>query len=196
MAINEPSGSLELVDEIIKRNWSSGANPKFSSITERVGEDIVRAAPMHDLGKIFIDKNILCKPGKLTEDEYRIMKSHSEHSGEIVNLILRDVEEESFVDIAFNIARYHHERWDGLGYPEGAAGGKVGEGIPLEARIMAVADVYDALVSKRCYKEPMGFDMACKIMLDGMGKQFDPDMEEIFLACRADLERYYMDVSE
>ena len=185
-----------LVDEIIKRNWSSDANPKFSAITERVGEDIVRAAPMHDLGKIFIDKNILCKPGKLTEDEYRIMKTHSEHSGEIVNLILRDVEEEAFVDIAFNIARYHHERWDGLGYPEGAAGGKVGEGIPLEARIMAVADVYDALVSKRCYKEPMSFDMACKIMLEGMGKQFDPDMEEIFLACRDELENYYIDASE
>ncbi len=180
-----------LVNEIIRRNNSGTGNPKFACITDKKGEDIIRAAPMHDLGKIFIDTSILCKPGKLTDEEYKIMKTHSEHSGKIVNLILSDVEEGDFVNTAYNIARYHHERWDGFGYPEGKDNGRIGEGIPIEARIMAVADVYDALVSKRCYKEPMSFDMAYQIMIDGMGKQFDPDMEEIFNACRADLEMYY-----
>ncbi|MCR5763896.1 MAG: HD domain-containing protein [Treponema sp.] len=180
-----------IVEEILRRNARGVSNTKFLAITEKLGEDIIRAAPMHDLGKIFIDTSILCKPGKLTAEEYSVMKTHSVHSGEIVNLILRDVEEEPFVNVAFNIARYHHERWDGKGYPEGEAGGKIGEGIPIEARIMAVADVYDALVSKRCYKDAMSFEMAYKIMLEGMGSQFDPDMEEIFKACRDDLESYY-----
>lgn len=182
-----------LVNEIIRRNRTAETRTKFSRITKRLGEDIIRAAPMHDLGKIFIDTRVLCKPAKLSEDEYKVMKTHAEHSGEIVNLILRDVEEKPFVELAYNIARYHHERWDGLGYPEGAAGGKIGEGIPIEARIMAVADVYDALVSKRCYKEPMGFDTAFRIMLEGMGMQFDPDMKDIFISCRAELEKYYSD---
>ena len=106
------------------------------------------------------------------------------------------MEEEAFVNTAFNVARYHHERWDGNGYPEGKSGGKEGEGIPIEARIMSVADVYDALVSKRCYKEPMSFEQAYKTMIDGMGKQFDPDLEEIFVACRKDLEQYYSENSE
>ena len=180
-----------LVGEIIRRNKEEGGLEKFRCITEKAGADIARAAPMHDLGKIFIDTSILCKPGKLTEEEYAIMKTHAAHSGDIVNLILRDVEEESFVNIAYNMARYHHERWDGKGYPEGAAGGKIGEGIPIEARIMAVADVYDALVSKRCYKEPMTFQQAFAIMLEGMGSQFDPDMKDIFITCRKELEGYY-----
>ena len=152
--------------------------------------DIVRAAPMHDLGKVSIDSNILCKPGRLTDEEYTIMKSHSEKSGEMVNILLDGVEEEHFVNVAHNVARYHHERWDGKGYPEGL----VGSMIPIEARIMAIADVYDALVSKRCYKEPMSFDKAKEIMCDGMGTQFDPNLEELFLNCLDRLEAYYKNV--
>ncbi|MBQ1416260.1 MAG: HD domain-containing protein, partial [Selenomonas sp.] len=83
---------------------------------------------------------------------------------------------------------YHHERWDGKGYPEGL----VGSMIPLEARIMAVADVYDALVSKRVYKEPMSFEKSAAIMCEGMGTQFDPKLKEIFLGCREALEQYYL----
>lgn len=115
------------------------------------------------------------------------MKTHSVKSGELVHILLDGVEEQHFVDTAYNIARYHHERWDGKGYPEGL----VGTMIPIEARIMAIADVYDALVSKRCYKEAMSYEKACQIMLEGMGTQFDPNLRRVFLACRSRLEAYY-----
>jgi HD-GYP domain-containing protein (c-di-GMP phosphodiesterase class II) len=91
------------------------------------------------------------------------------------------------VQTAYHVARFHHERWDGNGYPDGL----VGEMIPLEARIMAVADVYDALVSKRVYKEPMSYEKAAQIMQEGMGTQFDPNMYLVFLSCRETLENYY-----
>ena len=195
---------LGLADIIGNRDENTGGHVKRTSdiieylvheiqirnpimINDLKARAIVRAAPMHDLGKLAIDNNILCKPGKLTEDEYNIMKTHSSKSGEIVKSILEGVEEELFVNTAFNIARFHHERWDGAGYPDKLAG----EEIPLEARIMAVADVYDALVSRRCYKEPLSFEQASEIMCEGMGSQFDPSMKEIFLSCREKLEEYY-----
>jgi len=168
-----------LIEEITKQNTSK--------IDEQLAGDIVRAAPMHDLGKVSIDSSILCKKGRLDEAEYAIMKTHSEKSAEMVKILLDGVEKEHFVQTAYNIARYHHERWDGKGYPEGL----VGTMIPIEARIMAVADVYDALVSKRCYKEPMSFEEAREIMCQGMGTQFDPNMRRIFLSCREKLEEYY-----
>ena len=117
------------------------------------------------------------------------MKSHAAQSGEMVRILLEGVEEKHFVDTAYNIARYHHERWDGKGYPEGLAGNM----IPVEARIMAVADVYDALVSRRCYKEPMSYSQAKAIMCQGMGTQFDPHMAMIFLNCLDKLEEYYQE---
>jgi len=168
-----------LVEEIIKKDEDR--------LSAELAKDIVRAAPMHDLGKVSIDSTILCKKGRLNDEEYTIMKTHSSKSGEMVRILLDGVEEEHFVSTAFNIARYHHERWDGKGYPEGL----VGTMIPIEARIMAVADVYDALVSKRCYKEPMSFEEAKEIMCQGMGTQFDPNMKKVFLACREKLEAYY-----
>ena len=106
----------------------------------------------------------------------------------MVLILLEGVEEKRFVDVAYNVARFHHEKWNGKGYPDGL----VGSMIPLEARIMAVADVYDALVSKRCYKEPMSFEQATKIMLENMGTHFDPNMEAIFVGCREKLEEYYL----
>ena len=120
------------------------------------------------------------------------MKTHSAKSGEMVRILLEGVEEARFVQVAYNVARFHHERWDGRGYPEGL----VDTMIPLEARIMAVADVYDALVSKRCYKEPMSFEQAADIMCENMGTQFDPNMESVFLGCRAQLEDYYRQHAE
>lgn len=156
-------------------------------LEEELAREIVRTAPMHDLGKISIDSGILNKPARLTPEEYAVMKTHSVLSGQMVKILLEGVEEESLVRTAYRLARHHHERWDGKGYPDGL----VGETIPLEARIMAVADVYDALVSKRVYKEPMSFEQAARIMCEGMGTQFDPNMRVVFLRCRKDLEQYY-----
>lgn len=168
-----------LVQEILKEN--------ILKIDSQMAEDIIRAAPMHDLGKISIDNAILCKEGKLTEEEYEIMKTHSVKSGEIVKIILGGVEESHFVNTAYKVARFHHERWDGKGYPEGL----LKENIPLEARIMAIADVYDALVSKRCYKEPFSFEVAYDIMIENMGSQFDPNLKNVFINCRNQMEEYY-----
>ncbi len=170
-----------LLDEIVRQ----GQIPMSAQMVD----DIVRAAPTHDLGKITIDSSILTKPGKLTDEEYAIMKTHSAKSGELVHILLDGVEEERFVNVAFNVARYHHERWDGKGYPDGLSG----TDIPMEARIMSVADVYDALVSKRCYKEPMSFEQSAAIMCENMGTQFDPSMEPVFLGCMDKLEQYYRD---
>ncbi len=152
-----------------------------------LARDIIRTAPMHDLGKVSIDSSILNKPARLTPEEYAIMKTHSTISGQMVKILLEGVEEDSLVQTAYRLARHHHERWDGKGYPDGL----VGEMIPVEARIMAVADVYDALVSKRVYKEPMSYEKAAQIMNEGMGTQFDPNMRIVFQRCRKDLEAYY-----
>ncbi|MBP5160197.1 MAG: HD domain-containing protein [Lachnospiraceae bacterium] len=184
---NNTGGHVKRTSDIIKFVVEEMMKQGVYDIDEEFAEDVVRAAPMHDLGKISIDNSILNKPGKLTDEEYAIMKTHSVKSGEIVNIILKGVEEQHFVDIAFNIARFHHERWDGRGYPEGL----VGAMIPIEARIMAIADVYDALVSKRCYKKPMSFEQAQQIMVEGMGSQFDPNMLSVFMGCREELENYY-----
>lgn len=155
-------------------------------------DDVIRAAPMHDLGKIAVDNSILCKPARLTDEEYAVMKNHASKSAEIVHSILEGVEEEHFVKLSSNLAKHHHERWDGKGYPEGLSG----EDIPLEARIMALADVYDALVSKRCYKEPMSFEDARKIILENMGTQFDPNLREIFEKSCNQLEDYYKNLQQ
>jgi len=180
-------GHVKRTSDVIKYLVEEIQRMKTYQIDAQTAEDIVRAAPMHDLGKISIETSILCKPAKLDDAEYAIMKMHAPKSGEIVKIILEGVEEQHFVDVAYNVARHHHERWDGKGYPEGL----MGESIPIEARIMAVADVYDALVSKRCYKEPMSFEVAAKIMNENMGSQFDPSMRPVFVACRSKLEEYY-----
>ena len=142
---------------------------------------------MHDLGKIAVDDAILRKPGRFTPEEFEQMKKHAAEGARIVDQILKDTDDDEFHRIAVNVAHYHHERWDGSGYPEKLAG----EQIPLEARIMAIADVYDALVSKRVYKESMPFDKADEIIMEGMGSQFDPGLKECYCAARPKLEEYY-----
>ncbi|MBP3796317.1 MAG: HD domain-containing protein [Ruminococcus sp.] len=148
---------------------------------------IIKAAPMHDLGKIAVDDAILRKPGRFTDEEYAIMKTHAAEGARIVHKILENTDDEYFKEIAENVAHYHHERWDGSGYPEGLSG----DDIPLEARIMAIADVYDALVSKRVYKEKMSFEEADKIIMEGMGKYFDKALEKYYVSARPKLEEYY-----
>ncbi len=159
-------------------------------MTKRYVENVIKAAPMHDLGKIAVEDYILKKPGRFTEDEYTLMKVHAAVGAQIVEKALNGVEDEAFMDVAKNMAHYHHEKWDGKGYPEGLSG----EEIPLEARIMALADVFDALVSRRCYKEKYGYAEAFRIIEASLGTHFDPDLGRVFLNCREELEAYYDEV--
>ena len=140
---------------------------------------MAKSAPLHDIGKVGIPDSILLKPGKLTPAEWAIMKTHAQLGADAIAQAERDSERRvAFLDVAKVIARHHHERWDGAGYPDGLAG----EAIPISARLMALADVYDALISRRVYKEPMSFAEAREIIAAGRGSQFDPDVVDAFLA--------------
>lgn len=148
-------------------------------ITEDFIQQVVFSSPLHDIGKVGIRDSILLKPGKLTKEEFEIMKTHSTIGGDTLAAAERhSAGADGFLSMAKNIAYYHHERWDGKGYPSGLAG----ENIPLVARIMAVADVYDALVSKRVYKEAYPHEKAHDIIVEEWGKHFDPAVAEAFLA--------------
>lgn len=152
-------------------------------LTDEYIDYVTRAAPMHDLGKIVIPDAILNKPGKFTPEEFEIMKTHASAGGKIVYDIIGGVAEKNYVDIASDIASYHHEKWNGKGYPNGMAG----EEIPLCARIMAVADVFDALVSERCYKKPMSYDDAFALIERESGEHFDPDVVELFMELKDEI---------
>ncbi len=156
-------------------------------ISDDFCNDLIKAAPMHDLGKIAVDDEILRKPGQYTPEEFAKMKVHAAEGARVVHEILKDTDDADFRRIAENVAHYHHERMDGSGYPEGLKG----EEIPLEARIMAIADVYDALVSKRVYKDSYSFERADQIILEGMGTQFDPGLKVYYELARPALEEYY-----
>ena len=144
-------------------------------------EILVKSAPLHDIGKVGIPDSILLKPGKLTGEEWTIMKTHARLGCEAIEQAERDAEGPvAFLTVANQIALYHHEKWDGSGYPEGLAG----EAIPVAARLMALADVFDALISRRAYKEPLPLDKAIRIIEEGRGSHFDPDIVDAFLVLR------------
>ncbi|MBP5312332.1 MAG: HD domain-containing protein [Clostridia bacterium] len=134
-------------------------------------------APMHDIGNILIPDSILKKPGRLTPEEFEEMKKHASLGGDVIKGVLNGVTDEEYLQFASDIAMYHHERWDGTGYPKGLKG----EEIPLSARIMALADVFDALISERCYKAPIPKEEAFKIIEQESGTHFDPVLTRIFL---------------
>ena len=144
-------------------------------------------APLHDIGKITVSDKILRKPGKLNKEEYDEMKKHAAAGERIIRDVLKGLTEEEHINFAADIAKYHHERWDGTGYPEGLKG----EQIPLSARIMALADVYDALVSKRIYKDPIPSDKAVRIIIESSGSHFDPKLVEVFLKDLEDFTDLY-----
>ncbi len=148
---------------------------------------VIRSAPMHDIGKIGVDDAILRKQGRFTDEEYANMKKHAEIGYHMVSEVLSDVEEPDFVRVAENVAHYHHEKVNGTGYPHGLKGDE----IPVEARIMALADVFDALVSKRCYKDAFSYDKAFSIIENDAGTHFDAELARVFLSCRSELEDYY-----
>jgi len=140
-------------------------------------EMVVSAARLHDVGKVHIFDMVLNKPGKLDSEEYEKMKLHTTEGARIINRMIEQTGEEEFLNNAKLFAEYHHECWDGSGYPNGLAGTE----IPLHGRIMAIADVYDALVSSRSYKEPLTEKEAINIITINAGKQFDPKIVKVFL---------------
>ena len=153
-------------------------------LTDQFISDVVHSAPLHDVGKIQVPDAILNKPGKLTDEEFEIMKKHTTAGHNIISQAISLVPNSGYLAEARNLAAYHHEKWDGTGYPYGLSG----EDIPLSARVMAVADVFDALVSKRSYKDPFTFDEAMKIIREGSGKHFDPLVVEAFLSEEAEVK--------
>ena len=184
---NSTGGHIKRTSECMRLLIETMKEEGFPGLTDSFCINIVRAAPMHDLGKITIDDAILRKPGKFTPEEFDIMKTHAAEGAKIVKQILEGTDNVEFMNTAVNVAHYHHERWDGSGYPDRLKG----EEIPFEARIMAIVDVYDALVSKRVYKESMTFEEADKIILEGMGKHFDKTLEPYYIKARTKFEEYY-----
>ena len=146
-------------------------------ITPNYISDVEMSAPLHDVGKINIPDAILNKPGKLTPEEFEIMKTHTTAGKNIIEKAINTLQGENYLKEARNMAAYHHERWDGKGYPEKLHG----EVIPLSARVMAVADVFDALTSPRIYKPAFPLEKALEIIREGSGTQFDPKCVEVFM---------------
>ncbi|MBO7582293.1 MAG: HD domain-containing protein [Treponema sp.] len=146
-------------------------------LTPRYVRFLKRAAPMHDIGKIIVPDAILKKPGRLTPEEFALMKCHASEGGRIVHEIFDGYEDPEYIKITADIAMYHHEKWDGSGYPSKLKG----NAIPLSARIMALADVFDALVSPRVYKSPMSYEEAFTLIEENSGIHFDPVIAQEFL---------------
>lgn len=162
-------------------------NVYVNELTDSFVEDVVRSAPLHDIGKIQVPDAILNKPGRLSPDEFEIIKTHTTAGRDIISSAIDMVSEEEsgYLYEARNLAYCHHEKWNGSGYPQGL----VGENIPLSARIMAVADVFDALISKRSYKEPMPFEEAIGIIKDSSGTHFDPKIVDSFIKAEDKIRR-------
>ena len=155
-------------------------HPRFEAVLNDENIDLLyKSAPLHDIGKVGIPDNILLKPGKLTVEEFEIMKTHPELGAEALRVSEKELGSNSFLHFAREISLSHHEKWDGSGYPYGLKG----DAIPLSGRLMALADVYDALISKRVYKEALSHEQARDILLKGRGSHFDPDVFDAFTAC-------------
>ncbi|MCG8614886.1 MAG: response regulator [Desulfobacterales bacterium] len=159
------------------------ATPGYTNVlTEEVIELLFKSAPLHDIGKVGVADSILLKPDRLTDKEFEAMKLHTSYGRDALRFAKEKLGRNSFMDYAREIAYTHHERWDGSGYPLGLAG----EEIPLSGRLMALADVYDALISQRVYKLPMGHINAVSIIESGRGTHFDPDIVDAFMEIKDD----------
>lgn len=143
-------------------------------------DNLSSAAPMHDIGKMSIPDYILQKPGKLTDEEFAIMKTHAENGGKIIKQTFSHIGDDNYRQMVYEVARYHHEKWNGKGYPEGRSK----QEIPLAARIMAVADVFDAISQKRCYRDAIPLDECFGIIEKGSGIDFEPQLVEVFLSIK------------
>ncbi len=161
-------------------------HPNFSSfLTDDIIERLYRSAPLHDIGKVGLPDQILLKPGKLTNEEFEKMKQHTEFGRDALRRAEKKLGKNSFLHLATVMAESHQEKWDGSGYPNGWSG----EQIPIPGRLMAVADVYDALISKRVYKKPFSHSKAVRIIQEGRGQHFDPDVVDAFMELSEDFRR-------
>ncbi len=161
------------------------SSPYSKYLSQHYIADLMKSSPLHDVGKVGVSDAILHKPGKLTPEEFAEMQKHSDYGAKILIEADKKLGFQSLLTMAIQIAQSHHERWDGKGYPRGISG----DNIPLSARIMALADVYDALRSKRCYKEAYTHAESIKIILDGKGTQFDPFVVNAFLSSEKEFEK-------
>ena len=160
-------------------------------LTKDYIENLCKAAPMHDIGKIGVPDVVLQKPGRLNEEEYEIIKKHAPEGGRIINETFFHLGNKEYSEIAFQVANYHHEKWNGKGYPEGLSQ----KDIPLCARIMTIADVFDAVSEKRCYRDAMPLDKCFEIIKNGSGQDFDPVVAEVFLDIRKKVEAIYNEIN-
>ena len=161
----------------------------LDQLTDEFVSDVAHSAPLHDIGKICVPDAILNKPGRLTDEEFEVMKGHTVAGAEILERAKGAVSDPAYLDEAKRLAMSHHEKWNGQGYPQGLAG----EDIPLSARIMAVADVFDALVSKRSYKDGFPIEKALDIIREGAGTHFDPQVAGAFLRAEAEVRHIAAD---
>lgn len=168
---NHVKRTQEYVRVLATQLWQDGLHADL--LSPQAIELMAKSAPLHDIGKVAIPDHILLKPGKLTADEFEVMKTHALKGWDMLQRAAHRMGDETdFLPYAMEIARHHHEKWDGSGYPDRLAG----QAIPLSARLMAVADVYDALISRRPYKEPMSHEAARAFIEQGSGAHFDPDI--------------------
>ena len=170
-----------LAEELKKRGYYGDV------LTRDYIRDLALSAPMHDIGKIAIPDSVLQKPGRLTPEEFDIIKTHTTIGARIIDENFTKTQSRRICDISHEIALSHHEKWNGRGYPYGLSG----EQIPLSARIMAVSDVFDAVSEKRCYRDALPLDTCFKIIEDGSGSDFDPVIAEVFLSVRDQVEECY-----
>ena len=163
--------------------------PRFKDyIDAKYVDDLCYSSILHDIGKVGVSDSILLKPGRLTEEEFSQIKKHTTIGGDSIKNVEKGLSDRTFLSLGKEIAYHHHEKWDGSGYPEG----KKGTEIPLSARIVALADVYDALTSKRPYKEAFSHEKALKIIIEGRGIHFDPDIVDSFLSREKDFKNLRM----
>ncbi|MGN0981341.1 MAG: HD-GYP domain-containing protein [Candidatus Limivicinus sp.] len=175
--------------DLIAKNMRK--NKKYRNvITKDYLNNLVQSAPMHDIGKISISDAILQKPGRLTAEEFETMKGHAVIGGKIIEETFGHLFNSEYETMAYQVATYHHEKWNGRGYPQGLSGTE----IPLCARIMAVADVFDAISTKRCYRDAMPLEACYSIILNGRDTDFDPDVVDAFLMDPKKVEEIYYEM--
>lgn len=164
---------------------------EFEEIDDEFVKDIANASPLHDIGKVGIPDAILLKPGRLTHEEFEVMKTHTTIGAETLASTHYQYQGNKFIETGISIAKYHHEKWDGSGYPEGLKGSD----IPLAARIMAVADVYDALRAKRSYKDSFSHEKSIAIIKEGKGAHFDPLVVEALERIEKDFDAIWTEIN-